>query len=325
MPRNISGIYSKPAGTTAVPGTPIESTKYNSTIDDIAADLNMARPITAGGTGATSAPAALLALGAATAAQGAKADSALQDGSLYATAAQGLKADALSGRNLIINGSGRINQRLYVSGAATTGANQYTLDRWRVVTSGQNLAFTGTAAGRVMTAPAGGVEQVIEGASIVGGTYVISWTGTATCTVDGAAKTTGETFTLTANTNATVKFTGGTFSGVQVEVGAVPTVFEWVTPAQDEIACFRYYVVMDGISIMAVAGGGSENVASPITFPVPMRATPTMTWNATGTQANLAAAAIINPKKTGAALQITSNAVGTFNRMNSQIVADAEL
>ena len=58
MPRNGSGVYSKPAGTTAVPNTVIESAKYNSTIDDIAQDLNTARPIVAGGTGATSVAAA---------------------------------------------------------------------------------------------------------------------------------------------------------------------------------------------------------------------------------------------------------------------------
>lgn len=59
MPRNGSGVYSKPAGTTAVPNTTIESAKYNSTIDDIAADLNLARPVVAGGTGATSKQAAI--------------------------------------------------------------------------------------------------------------------------------------------------------------------------------------------------------------------------------------------------------------------------
>lgn len=64
MPRNGSGVYSKPAGTTAVANATIESAKYNSTIDDLVTDANAARPITAGGTGATSAAAALVNLGA---------------------------------------------------------------------------------------------------------------------------------------------------------------------------------------------------------------------------------------------------------------------
>jgi hypothetical protein len=55
MPRDGSGIYTTPAGTTAVPDTTIESAKYNANVADVAADLNAARPIVAGGTGATSA------------------------------------------------------------------------------------------------------------------------------------------------------------------------------------------------------------------------------------------------------------------------------
>lgn len=94
---------------------------------------------------------------------------------------------ALSFRNKIINGNFGINQRGYVSGTATSGANQYTLDRWRVVISGQNLAFSTSGNGNSVTAPAGGIEQVIEGANIEGGTYTLSWTGTATAAINGSA------------------------------------------------------------------------------------------------------------------------------------------
>lgn len=65
MPRDGSNIYSKAAGTTAVAGTTIESAKFNAVVDDIAADLNLPRPIVAGGTGASSASAARTALGLA--------------------------------------------------------------------------------------------------------------------------------------------------------------------------------------------------------------------------------------------------------------------
>lgn len=61
MPRS-GGVYSKPAGTTAVSGTTIESSKYNQLMDDIVTDLNDARPVTAGGTGATTAGGAQTAL-----------------------------------------------------------------------------------------------------------------------------------------------------------------------------------------------------------------------------------------------------------------------
>lgn len=62
MPRNGSGVASKPAGTTAVPNTTVESAKYNSTIDDIYALLNDPLPTTAGGTGANTAAGARTAL-----------------------------------------------------------------------------------------------------------------------------------------------------------------------------------------------------------------------------------------------------------------------
>ncbi|MBB6304052.1 hypothetical protein [Rhizobium leucaenae] len=52
MPRNGSGVYSKPAGTTAQPNTTIESAKYNQTVDDLVADANVPRPMVAGGHGA---------------------------------------------------------------------------------------------------------------------------------------------------------------------------------------------------------------------------------------------------------------------------------
>lgn len=62
MPRNGSGVYSKPAGTTAVPNTTIESAKFNQVVDDIAQDLNFPRPVTAGGTGGATVAAAQAAL-----------------------------------------------------------------------------------------------------------------------------------------------------------------------------------------------------------------------------------------------------------------------
>jgi hypothetical protein len=144
-------------------------------------------------------------------------------------------------RNLIINGNPTINQRGYVSATATGGANEYTLDRWRVVTSGQDLTFSTTAGVCTATAPAGGVEQVVEGASILGGTYVLNWTGTATATVDGGAVTKGGTVTLTGGTNATVRLIDGTFTKVQLEPGSVATPFEERPVGAELQLCQRYY------------------------------------------------------------------------------------
>jgi hypothetical protein len=62
MPRDGSGVYHTPAGTDGVPDTTIDSSKYNTNVHDVENDLNTARPIVAGGTGATSADAALQSL-----------------------------------------------------------------------------------------------------------------------------------------------------------------------------------------------------------------------------------------------------------------------
>ncbi|WVT75227.1 hypothetical protein QM996_09145 [Sinorhizobium chiapasense] len=62
MPRT-GGVYSPPAGTKGVPNTTIQSVPYNTLIDDLTADANAPRPLTAGGTGATSASGARMALG----------------------------------------------------------------------------------------------------------------------------------------------------------------------------------------------------------------------------------------------------------------------
>lgn len=65
MPRNGSGVYALPAGSTVANGDTSDATDVNTPLADLAADANAARPIVAGGTGATSASAARTALGLA--------------------------------------------------------------------------------------------------------------------------------------------------------------------------------------------------------------------------------------------------------------------
>lgn len=67
MPRT-GNIYTAPAGTKGTPNTTIQSVPYNGLIDDLVQDANAARPVTAGGTGATNATDARTNLGALAAA-----------------------------------------------------------------------------------------------------------------------------------------------------------------------------------------------------------------------------------------------------------------
>jgi len=186
-------------------------------------------------------------------------------------------ASQLDNHNLIINGDGGVNQRGYTSGTATTGANQYTLDRWRVVTSGESLTFTGNNAGRTMTAPSGGVEQVIEGLNIAGGTYVITWTGTATGAVDGTTVSSGDTVTLTANANATVKFTSGTFTNVKVEEGSIATPFRKRSYGEELALCQRYFEYLADPKFRGLEAGSVTGQRMGVHFMNTKRAIPSCT------------------------------------------------
>lgn len=192
-------------------------------------------------------------------------------------------AGGLSYRNKLINARGDINQRTYVSGTATGGANQYTVDRWRVVTSGQNLSWTASGNDRVFTAPAGGVEQVIEGVNLDTGTYALSWTGTASATVNGTSVANGATIALTGGSNATVRFTGGTFSLPQLELAGV-TAFERRSYGVELALCQRYYWRQYGPGVNStLAVGQCESTTRSrviLNTPMPMRIVPTPSYSA---------------------------------------------
>jgi hypothetical protein len=179
-------------------------------------------------------------------------------------------------RNKLINAQGILNQRGYASGTATVGTNQYTLDRWRVVASGQNLTFSSSGIAVTMTAPVGGLEQVIEGSFIEGGVYSLSWLGTATATVNGAAVANGGMIALTAGANATVRFINGSVRMPQLERGWV-TPFEYLPVEINEIRCLRYYEASQGnMSFTQPGNSGAIPQRLPVMYRVSKRASPTV-------------------------------------------------
>ncbi|MES2712967.1 MAG: hypothetical protein V4653_15400 [Pseudomonadota bacterium] len=242
-----------------------------------------------------------------------------------AAARAAIAAPATAGfPNLIINGKFQVNQRGYASGSATGAAAQYTLDRWRVVTAGQNLAWVTSGNGNRITAPAGGVEQVIESANIAGGSYVANWTGTATLQVNGSARTKGEVFTLAAGSNATARLISGTAEEFQIEPGTVPTLFEVRPPAVEQLLCSRYCTVVTCNVFGYHAAGGVS--ATQIRFPLLMRATPSLTpFGTTPSFANVSSEGIYALNAEGFAYAVEATTTGGFSATNRQYLAQAEL
>ncbi|WP_245398039.1 hypothetical protein [Pseudomonas germanica] len=192
-------------------------------------------PLTKGGTGATDLASAREAL---------QIDDVqpISKGGTESNTVAGARAKLQVGprRNLIMNPLFNVNQRLY-GAEATTAAGQYTFDRWRIVTSGQSLSSQVNKNGRTVNPPSGGLEQVIEGSFIGGGIYTLSWEGTATATVNTVAVANGAQVTLTAGSNSTIRFIGGTLFYPKLELGSLPTGYEDRSYGEELILCQRYY------------------------------------------------------------------------------------
>lgn len=180
-------------------------------------------------------------------------------------------------KNRIINGSFHVNQRA-VSGTVTLAAGVYGHDRWKAGASGCTYTFSTTANVTTLTITAGSLLQVIEGVNLDSGTYCLSWTGTAQGKIGaGSYGASGITGAVTGGSNLNIELSTGTLSRVQLEVGTVPTVFDFEDYTTLLTKCQRYYYV---------GPSGSYGYPSPSTggfamnqrydFKVTMRATPTV-------------------------------------------------
>lgn len=144
MPRDGSGIYTLPQ-IDFVPGSIISSAKVNSDLDDLAADLNVARPIVAGGTGQTTAAAALTALGGVAKAGDTMTGDLAFSGGKGVLGAAYLNGGPLGGlRNAIINGNHDIAIRGTSIVPGATGAFVYDLDRINSQRDGTGATVTVT-------------------------------------------------------------------------------------------------------------------------------------------------------------------------------------
>ena len=198
--RDGSGVYSKPGGTTAVSGAVVSSSAYNTFCDDLVTDLNAARPITAGGTGATSASGARTNLGVsatdATITAIAALDFTTAGSMLYSTAADtfSLLTSTVAGRALL-TAADAAAQRTALSLVVGTNVQAYDAGLAALASFNTNGILCQTAdntfAGRTLTGTANEIT-VTNGDGV---------SGAPTFSLPTALTFTGKTVT------------GGTFSG----------------------------------------------------------------------------------------------------------------
>jgi hypothetical protein len=215
-------------------------------------------------------------------------------------------------RNRLIDAGYTINQRGYVSGTALS-SGVYAHDRWKAGSGGCTYTFTQGSAGVpiTITITAGSLQQVIEGANMPeGGTYVLSWEGTAQARFNGGTygssplAVTG----IVAGANTTIEFDTGTVLKPQLEVGTQATSFEYRQYGTELQLCQRYYFRYKAVGTSDNFGSGwsrsTTSFLSVIQFPVTMRTNPTA-LEQTGVASNYA----INRLSTA----VTLSSVPTFS------------
>lgn len=216
-------------------------------------------------------------------------------------------------RNRIINGNFIIKQdATYASGAAVP-AGGYIHDGWKAGGAGLTATWATTGIDAVLTISAGSVVQVIDSPYIEGGTYTMSWTGTAIAQIDGGGflaspiTITGKT----GGTTCTVEFKSGTVGLVQFEPGSTASPFERDPRAWDR--CLeRYWVLAHAVFIPgSQAPGAGYNAAQSIFFPVKMRAAPTISATFSGAL-NIGSQVVNASSAYGFTLNIVSAGVGNF-------------
>ena len=248
-------------------------------------------------------------------------------------------------RNRLRNGRFNVNQRA-VSGSVVLAAGVYGHDGWKAGAAGCTYTFSGG----VLTISAGSLSQVVEDKDIEGGTFCLSWTGSATGRLNnsGAYGASGLTGSLAALTSAYVEFSTGTLSAVQLEPGSMPSPLERAPYALELTRCQRYYQTSyENEKPGAVSSSGNRLVTLNFSNTTPglvftksfetrMRVAPTITFynpssGATGSMRNetlgtdLPASVFGTPGPGGFSAYNTAAASATINIYSVHYAASAEL
>jgi len=251
MPLNGAGTAAKPAGSTAVSNTTIESSKMNSVIDDIYSIFNTARPLAYGGTGGTSQITGWDGLSA-------KGTDIASAGTINLTTATGPRID--------ITGTTTITAVTLAAGsiriARATGIFQITASASLLVNKSASVNYT-TAVGDLLifiadstvvsvttigsvaaaTTSAAGIVELATAAEFRTGTD----TGRA-LVVDQVWSSAAE---VTLTDAATIAVDGATFLNAVVTLGGNRTLGTWSNPKAGQSGYIR--VVQDGAGSRTLA------------------------------------------------------------------------
>jgi hypothetical protein len=215
-------------------------------------------------------------------------------------------------RNRLINPGFQINQRGYVSNTALT-AGTYAHDKWKAGAGGCTYTFTGSQLQPVMiTITAGTLQQVIEARSIEGGSYMLSWQGTATARLGAGAYGSSPILTsgFGAGANLTVEFNTGTVLQPQLETGnAGASQFEIRLSPLEQTLCDRFYT--QGSFSWQSYGAAGVVASMLISLPTSMRTAPSLVLNAT-TNTNCGTNALATLNNRDLKLATTVTALGSF-------------
>jgi hypothetical protein len=211
-------------------------------------------------------------------------------------------------KNRLIDAGFIINQRAYTSGTSLSSGT-YGHDRWKGGAGGGTYTFTQGSAGVpiTITITAGTIQQVIEGSNVAeGGTYTLSWTGTATARINsGSYLSSPITVTgQTAGSNMTIEFATGTVLKPQLETGSIATSFDFRNYTAETTFCQRYYwQASSSNGCFSGVFGGGPNARVSVQYPVLMRTSPTITWISGGSvQDNSGHSANVNGFSTAASI-----------------------
>lgn len=250
---------------------------------------------------------------------------------------------AQAGRNLLINGSFRINQRGYASGA-TLSAGVYGHDRWKMNAPSGNYTFsqapqsnvnsTAAAIDTQVTIPSGSIlVQYVEANAIDGTPLTLSWSGTALAGVkwyDGTSDhvfadpvSSPYTFTPPVGVTLQVYFYNGTLSKAQLERGQVATPFEREPYQATLDKCQRYYEVISyDIWSGSITSGSTYYKTLPMK--VNKRAIPTLTVQSSSAN-GFGSITVFSLGADAVTVQATANATGASSFFAGSYAISSEL